>query len=735
MHEFITNELTKIAEETKRRSGADISFLLTHSIGRAMQRTFDRGSRNSPQELAVYDLAHQHSNARMSLEVADNIIQLLYACEHIGDWLAASVVADLKWLKNLDANGVPRKFSKFATIEAVEEEARRGMERMLKASSAKAVIEGDEIPVADLGNGYSIVSLKTAEALDRESGAMQHCVGLGGYDEGVRSGEIEILSLRDNRGFPHVTMEVDASSKTVLQIKGKQNKFPLSRYFDMLLPWLQEEGLTVRPHDLAGGYFSLGDGTIRHFTQLAEGEEINGNLVLRFDGDDELEMLLPKGLRIQGNLEIHATGGVSGISVRLEEDIYTKGDAIFVGCWCHGLENLSAEVIRVTHGGVGIVPDGARISSNMVLSMTRMGSLLDRAVFERILYIKTNQPISIGKFTDVRGHLSVQGAPSVDVEADVSLIGSLEVTEGADVESIVRIRENVTIGGGLTIIGNDCEFNAGLTVGNTLAIIYCALENLPSKLDVGGLHLKCPGTVSAIPDDTIIRGDVCVEHAMIRSLGNRAKWPGDLTLQDVLVDRLPDRLDVAGNLSIEKLPLHALPDGMRVGGSLKARKCACGTLPVNAYVGKDIDFSLAKQVDIPDGFQVNGSLNLDDAEIIRMPTGVVVSELLRLGGFEVDRITAHFVAASYDLTEARLLDISDLKQVEGDLWIDADHVGLLPGEMEVGGKLVVKGDAAPGLTLPPDILVGDRISVFGEQNRGMVPTSLQPGGGVRVYQA
>lgn len=732
MHEFIEKELARIAGEVKNRSGVDIAFLLAHSLGRAMRRSERIVTDSSRWEVALHNLAHTKQQ-RMPSAVASDLVELSRACDHIGDWLAASVAADLKWLKNVDANGVPRKFAKFTTIETVDAEARRGMERLLKANVAKTCGDGGEARVADLGNGYSIVSLKTAEALDRESGLMQHCVGLGGYDEGVKSGEIEILSLRDNRGRPHVTMEVDASAKTVIQIKGKQNRFPLSRYFDMLLPWLQEQEMTVRPHDLAGGYFSTGDGTIRHFTQIGEGDEIDGNLVLRFDGDDELEVLLPKGLRVQGNLEIHAVGHVSGISVRLEEGVYTKGNAIFVGCRCRGLENLSAEGIEVTRGRIDTVPDGARISSDMVLSMTETGSILDRAVFERSLKITTEQPISIGKFADVRGELSIHGAPCVDVETGVNLVGSLEITEGADDDSIVRIREDVTVGGSLTIIRNNCDFNVGLTVGGTLALVHCTLENLPSRLDVGGLHLKYPGNVKAIPDDAAIRGDVSIAHAMIHSLGNRAKWSGDLALQGVSLARLPADLDVAGDLFIEKLPLHAFPDEMKIGGSLKARKCACGTLPANAHIGKDIDFSFAKQVDIPDGFQVNGSLDLEGAEIIRMPTGVVVGELLRLGRLEIDRITDHFEAACYDITGARIRDMSDLKQVEGDLWLDADHIGLLSDEMEIGGNLVIKGDASPGLTLPSSLVVGDCISIFGEQNRGVVPASLQPGGGVRVY--
>lgn len=88
-----------------------------------------------------------------------------------------------------------------------------------------------------------------AGQLAREGNQMGHCVG--GYCEGVASGESRIFSLRDAKGQSHVTVETipDAAGKQFInadgiqdllqdisQIKGKQNRAPSPTY----LPYVQD---------------------------------------------------------------------------------------------------------------------------------------------------------------------------------------------------------------------------------------------------------------------------------------------------------------------------------------------------------------------------------------------------------------------------------------------------------------------------------------------------------------
>ena len=97
----------------------------------------------------------------------------------------------------------------------------------------QASLSGTE-SVMKLKNGMEIVQLTTPDALDYESEYMGHCVGDGGYDEGVRKGITKIYSLRDKDGMPHTTFEVRVNSETgkeeIHQCKGKGNKAPVDKY-------------------------------------------------------------------------------------------------------------------------------------------------------------------------------------------------------------------------------------------------------------------------------------------------------------------------------------------------------------------------------------------------------------------------------------------------------------------------------------------------------------------------
>lgn len=91
-----------------------------------------------------------------------------------------------------------------------------------------------------------------AGQLAQEGNQMGHCVG--GYCEGVASGESRIFSLRDVKGRSHVTVEVEPAASAVdslptdhpdyardrlpaiSQIKGKQNRAPAKEY----LPYVQD---------------------------------------------------------------------------------------------------------------------------------------------------------------------------------------------------------------------------------------------------------------------------------------------------------------------------------------------------------------------------------------------------------------------------------------------------------------------------------------------------------------
>jgi hypothetical protein len=86
--------------------------------------------------------------------------------------------------------------------------------------------------IAELSDGFKLVSVPEEDA-QAEGHHMGHCVG--SYCEEIKSGELEIFSLRDSQNEPHATIEAlpvgsnEGKHYEIVQIKGKQNK-PQPKY-------------------------------------------------------------------------------------------------------------------------------------------------------------------------------------------------------------------------------------------------------------------------------------------------------------------------------------------------------------------------------------------------------------------------------------------------------------------------------------------------------------------------
>ncbi|MCV9964456.1 PcfJ domain-containing protein [Pararhizobium sp. BT-229] len=696
--------LERLASEVHQRSGRDIGQLLVQCLLPAMMK-----------DAATYLGRGGVATHYVSGEL-----------DHVADWLASAVAADLKWLRNVDGNGVPRKFSKLATVSDVKAEANRGLDRMLRNTVSKAAVAGEEETVAVFDNGYTLVSLRTSAALDRESKEMQHCVGLGGYDEGVAAGSLAILSLRDQKGKAHVTMELRVDERMVVQIKGKQNRFPMQRYFDILVPWITAQGYEVSEQELAGGYFRQGGGPIRHVSTLSGGEELEGDLTLRFDGDGDIDLVLPPGLRIAGSLSVRAEYA-PGKRVVFGSDTVVGNQVETTGATVVGLENVTSAHLRVIAGEIAPVPDGSRISGETYLSKVAMGDLLDRAVFEHGVEIVDVERVTVPAAASVRGDLKISGANFVRVNPGLSLTGGISVVGGVN-DCMLTVGRNVSVCGSFHISNCDATLSEGLRVGEDLAVQFATMETLPSMMELGGLRLNKVRGIASIPSSAVINGNVYLGDTDVTSLGGRAEWPGDLRIPKAKIRHLPYGLTVTGSLEVSWTPLVEFPDAMRIGGSLTAVGCSAGRIPDDAVIGGSIDLSRNEAASIPDGMVISGCLKLDGAYLKRMPTGVKVEEIIHLGQFPVDRITRSFEAQSYSLSDSFVIDLSDLLEVEGNVWIDAKDASKLPAGMRIGGRLIVKGDH-PDARLPEGIAVGEYVRGDDfEALERMIPKSANVGG-------
>lgn len=121
---------------------------------------------------------------------------------HIVDWLTADYLAGAAWIDRVDEKGRPLKLMKCGSIERLLYEADKAMRKRLQSAVA-ALSEGDEITVATLRDGYTVVRLMTPLALDVESRRMRHCVGhdyeVEGDDDQDLAMATALTQLNDHR--------------------------------------------------------------------------------------------------------------------------------------------------------------------------------------------------------------------------------------------------------------------------------------------------------------------------------------------------------------------------------------------------------------------------------------------------------------------------------------------------------------------------------------------------------
>ena len=78
--------------------------------------------------------------------------------------------------------------------------------------------------IMNCGPDYYVVQLFTPEALDFEGSMLNHCAGDGYYDNQVHKENVQIYSIRDYRGVPHLTLEVNDGK--IVQCYGYKNRVP-----------------------------------------------------------------------------------------------------------------------------------------------------------------------------------------------------------------------------------------------------------------------------------------------------------------------------------------------------------------------------------------------------------------------------------------------------------------------------------------------------------------------------
>lgn len=145
-------------------------------------------------------------------------------------WFSRAIEMGSEWLRRTDNLGRPKKLMKFSDIPGIVKEIRKSQVKEAQYFAKITVSENDEEWFADLEGGLHLVKLKTKQALLREGGVLQNCLGDGDYDKYLSTDEFFYLVLRDDRSRSHAIAEVRASDNLVWELRGKQNKTPKLKY-------------------------------------------------------------------------------------------------------------------------------------------------------------------------------------------------------------------------------------------------------------------------------------------------------------------------------------------------------------------------------------------------------------------------------------------------------------------------------------------------------------------------
>lgn len=219
--------------------------------------------------------------------------ELRQQAEGVIDWLNATTAENNK--PNL----------RMTWEEAVEaqDEWHRDIARQSKVTELTAEQMEGIVTIMEFPDGYRWVDVQTEVCLKHEGTVMGHCVGAGGYTQGVREGTTKILSLRDANNNPHATVEgvsehpihitpemlnsgqlnlfVDNALEesfvnlSIIQIKGKENKPVVRKYRDYVQEFLTKFQINTFGHgglnDLENcGLFHLHKGGFANVEEIGE---------------------------------------------------------------------------------------------------------------------------------------------------------------------------------------------------------------------------------------------------------------------------------------------------------------------------------------------------------------------------------------------------------------------------------------------------------------------------------
>jgi hypothetical protein len=351
------------------------------------------------------------------------------------DWLEVALLHGEEWLLNTDEHGRPKKLLKFADLEGILKEANKAMIKRAMLTPVIKIEVGEEVLEQVLDSGWYMVRLLTPSALDNESAEMQHCVGHGTYDTRVLDGQVIILSLRDPRNKPHVTIEIDARTNSIIQIRGKQNATPKAEYARRVRHFIHDR-------DFDAIYRPIEIGIV--MDEMGKAHSIDN---------------LPQGLAIKGNLDL-----TDYALTALPDFLEVRGD------------------LKIGGSAIRALPRGLRVTGSLLASKSRLERLpKDHGIARSI-------NVSSTRITELPDDMTVDGDLNISDTAVKRLPERLVVTGHLNMEStdVPVFPASAIIGLNLFLSGSGVRrFEAAsLYVGGSLMLNNCGRVHLPTHLAV-----------------------------------------------------------------------------------------------------------------------------------------------------------------------------------------------------------------------------------------------------------
>lgn len=357
---------------------------------------------------------------------------------HIRDWLKAALVNDEPWLANVDNHGRPKKLLKFASVEDITKEANKAMLKASQRLATVKLVEGDEELYADLGEGHYLVRLLTSAALDRESASMQHCIGNGAYDDKLEDGNYVYLSLRDGRGKPHATLEIE--NNIITQLQGKQNEPPAKQYIDRLIPYLKSRKFESSVPVSYLGYVVDINGVWYAPENLPEELTVRGDL----DFFGTAIKFLPNVLTVGGDLNLSKTGiSTLPLVLNVGGSLYADNTNI---TFLPPVFNVG-KTLFIANTGIQFLPEGLTVPGSLVIHGTKIAKLPMNLSVGRHLFVDRTAIAFFPQGVKFGGSLSVGGTKIKSLPEGLTISeGEVLYIEGSGITRIPNsINDNIMV--------------------------------------------------------------------------------------------------------------------------------------------------------------------------------------------------------------------------------------------------------------------------------------------------